>query len=507
MEKLFNLVKSLNGMEKRYFKLAVSAHESGGTNYMRLFDAIAQQKIYDDAALREELDGDPMLKRFDMSKNYLYKLVLNTLQNYHRQSSVEHELMNMLNRALILYDKLLYKPCYEILEKTRKLAVQYEYYEILLQALQLMIRVAMAEKKDIEFTDPLHREHAQALAKIERINQYKRLYHRLYTFFNKKGNDLRVHGLRAQYSAFLNSRLLLGKTKPEGYEQKNYFLLAKGLCHYCLGHSEKSYDYARQQMELIRSHPHRIKEDPETYVTALNSVIFYGSVLGKVEELETVFASLEKFLNDKPLLRHRIFIAYDNMMALYTSQGLFKEGLVFAERVKKELPDYEEHIFDSNKVSLYYDMFYIYFGSRKYQASLEWMNRLLNETGLKVREDIQLTARLTNLILHYELKNFDLLPYLLRRTYDYLNKRKQSDTIEKTLLRFMSKLLRIKTDRRKDMMQVFSEIKGGMQQLARKPAEARMLTEYFDYASWLESKIENRPFERIVQEKAASKNG
>jgi hypothetical protein len=506
MEKLYALVKSLNGMEKRYFRLAVSVHKEAGTkSYTRLFDTILAQKTYNEQEWRNALKGDSILNRFDMGKNYLYRLILNTLENYHRNSSVEQKLVHQLNRALILYNKMLYRGSSEILEKTRSLAARFEYHELHLQALQLIIRVAMAEKKERRFTDPIHQEHQEVLSRIKEINDYRKLYHRVYTFFAEKGNDLRVPGLRKSYIRFLGDPLLSDEARPEGYSEKNFYLLTRGLCFFCLGETGKSYKYTRQQLQLIHAYPERIKEDPEAYVTALNSLIFYGSVLGKVEELEKAFTELRNFLLSNPSLYQKIFIAYDNMMALCLTEGLFREGLKYADKVKEELPAYEEKVFASNKVSLYHDMFYIYFGCQKYEASLEWLNRLLNETTLSVREDIQVTARLTNLILHYELKNYDLLPYLLRRTYGFLSRRKRLNKLEKTLLQFVNKLLRVSGSDKREMRELFREIKAAMEKLTRKPDEAMILTEYFDYIGWLESKIENRSFEKIVREKAALK--
>jgi tetratricopeptide (TPR) repeat protein len=234
-------------------------------------------------------------------------------------------------------------------------------------------------------------------------------------------------------------------------------------------------------------------------------VIFYGSVLGKIHELEKVFERLHEFLLSNPANYHKIFIAYDNMLALHLTAGSFSEGLKYADKVNEEYELYEHKVFDSNKVSLYYDMFYIYFGCREYEASLEWLNRLLNETTLSVREDIQVTARLANVILHYELENYDLLPYLLRRTYSFLNKRKRLNRLEKTLLGFINKLLRVSSANKREIISLLGEIRTEMEKLTRNPKEAMILTEYFDYIGWLESKIENKPFEKIVREKALRK--
>jgi hypothetical protein len=190
-------------------------------------------------------------------------------------------------------------------------------------------------------------------------------------------------------------------------------------------------------------------------------------------------------------------------MALYLTAGLFREGLEYADMAREQLPVFERRLFASNKVSLYHDMFYIYFGCRKYEESLEWLNKLLNETTLGVREDIQVTARLTNLILHYELGNYDLLPYLLRRTYSFMLKRKRLHKLEKILLQFIGKLLRTNPLVKKEIIALFAEIKTALEKLIHNPDEAMVLTEYFDYISWLESKITGRSFERIVKEKRA----
>lgn len=489
-------------MEKRYFKLAVSVHkDSDSKTYMRLFNAISQQKIYDEAALKKELAGEKIITRFDMSKNYLYRLLLNTLQNYHRNSSVEQQLINMLNKAVILSDKMLYKSSLEILQKARQLAKKYEYYEMLLKIIQMMQRIALEERKDDRFIEQFQHEYEDAMQRIHKINEYHKLYHHLYAFFSKKGNDLRALGLRKQYSQFLKHPLLSDKQKPNGYEEKSYYYLARSLCYFCMGKADKSYYYTLQRLSLIKSRPEKIKEDPATYIVTLNSVIFYGSVLCKIKESQRAFDKLQKFLITYPARRHKLFIAYDNMMALYLTAGKFREGLFYANKTAAELPLYEDRIFPTNKVSLYHDMFYVYFGCREYEHSLKWLNKLLNETVLNAREDIQVTARLTNLILHYELRNFELLPYLIRRTYNFLRKRKRLHKLEKILLQFIVKLLRVNPQIKREITILFMEIKAALQEVTKDPSEAMVLTEYFDYISWLESKIKNRSFEKIVREK------
>jgi hypothetical protein len=104
--------------------------------------------------------------------------------------------------------------------------------------------------------------------------------------------------------------------------------------------------------------------------------------------------------------------------------------------------------------------------------------------------------------LHYELKHFDLLPYLIRRAYSFLYKRKRLHKLEKIFLNFLGRLLHVNPHVKKELISVFIEIKEALEQLTQDPNEAMVMTEYFDYISWLDSKINNRSFERIVRDKA-----
>jgi hypothetical protein len=60
----------------------------------------------------------------------------------------------------------------------------------------------------------------------------------------------------------------------------------------------------------------------------------------------------------------------------------------------------------------------------------------------------------------------------------------------------------VSSQNKREIIELFREIKAAMEELTRRPEDARILIEYFDYIGWLESKIENRPFEKIVRDKA-----
>ena len=120
-EDLFQLIKSLSQNEKRYFRIYASAHIlHGKNNYMRLFEAIARQKIYDEKYIKQKFSRERFVKQLSVVKNYLYNLILKSLRNYHSSTSANAVLVNMLRDIEILYDKGLFQEAQKRIKKARR---------------------------------------------------------------------------------------------------------------------------------------------------------------------------------------------------------------------------------------------------------------------------------------------------------------------------------------------------------------------------------------------------
>ena len=86
--KLYNLVKSLSGSEKRYFKIFVNSQGSKDNKYLQLFDAIDVQEEFDDELLKALVYGEEPIqsRKYSELKAYLYELILRSLQSYDEKS-------------------------------------------------------------------------------------------------------------------------------------------------------------------------------------------------------------------------------------------------------------------------------------------------------------------------------------------------------------------------------------------------------------------------------------
>ena len=134
---LFQLIKSLDQSEKRYFKVFATMHIKGSDDnkYVKLFDAIDNQDEYSESEIRKQFANEKFLNQLHVAKNYLYNTILKSLRLYYSEKSKLNELMDTLRDVQILYDKSLFRQCIKHLEKAKKIAYAYEKYAQILAIL------------------------------------------------------------------------------------------------------------------------------------------------------------------------------------------------------------------------------------------------------------------------------------------------------------------------------------------------------------------------------------
>jgi hypothetical protein len=110
-------------------------------------------------------------------------------------------------------------------------------------------------------------------------------------------------------------------------------------------------------------------------------------------------------------------------------------------------------------------------------------------------------ARLFNLVIHYELGNFDLLEYTIKSTVRYLQKRMRDFPVEKLIIEQFKKLIR--TQSAAEKRTIFQNFRDQLKIEIRRP-EDEVVLKYFDFNSWLDSKISGESFEELVQSSVKS---
>lgn len=498
--KLFRLVHSLSGSEKRYFKVFAKKTTSQTSNkYLVLFDAIDKQSSYDEGALKYLIYGKKDLKtrKFSELKKYLYELILKSLQAFDEKTSIDYQIKSMLNNVRVLAKRSLYPDCKEILQKAKKLAYQHEHFLSLLEILKWEKRLAYAESNIAFLNNNLEAiitEEDKILSQINDESKYWSVFFR-FLISLKKDAIARTDDKVKELNQYLNNPILKESYLPSTHRSAIIFHRIWGIYH----SSTRSYEaYHRTNTELIRlmeSKPHFLKEDPSEYISVINNQIFCCGMLHKYSEVHQL---LDKIQTVKPVTlddEYKIFVLYYlNKMVLYTESGEFDKGVALIAEREAQVPKFKKKLFNVNYYFLYS---YLNFGVENYDASLDWLNKLLDMPPKLVRQDLQSVARIMLLVIHYEMGNLMLLEYLLRSTYRYLKQRNRLYKFEQLILRFIRRSRRAFS--RVELTEEFITLKKDLEDIGKNHPSESAILRYFNFIAWLEAKIEKRTFAAVVK--------
>jgi tetratricopeptide (TPR) repeat protein len=500
--KLFNLIKSLSGSEKRYFKLFASNKKTDNTSkYLLLFDAIDLQEIFDDEKLKEIIYADEPIqsRKYSELKAYLYDLILKSLHGYDEKSSVDFKIKGMLHSVRVLYKRSHYEDCKEVLQKVKKLAYSYEHFTNILEVLNWEKQIAYASM-DIPFLDAdldrIDDEEKECLERLKNLSGYKNVFYKVLVNIRKNAL-LRSEEQRKILKKIIDNPLLKSVTLVKSHKAKLLYHRTYSLYYYAVLDHEKFYDSCKIVLTEMESKPKLLKEDVSEYISALSNFTLSCGLLEKYEEVRQ---NLAKFLKiktntlDDELKVHMEY--YGKAFSLSNFTGEFEQGLDILEKHFEGLKKFGEGSFQKGR--FYFQYFYIYFGIGDYDMALEYLNQWLNLPRSIERQDLQSLARILNLIVHFEMGNTMLLEYLFRSTYRFLRKRNRMYDFEKRVLTFIKDSNKIRTSR--ELREAFIKLKKDFEELSKVPSE-KVMFQYFDFIAWLESKTKNESFSSVVKKR------
>lgn len=497
--KLFNLVKSLSGPEKRYFKIFVNGQGGKDNKYLHLFDAIDTQEEFDeDALVAGVYGGEPIQSRkYSELKAYLYDLILKSLQSYDEKTSVGHRLKNMMQGVRVLFRRSLFEDCKGQLAKAKKLAYRYEQFNTVLEALEWEKKVAYAET-DIDFLDNelnrISEEEKRVLDQLRVAAEYRNLFFALLVSI-RKHTVIRREGQKQLLNDIMSSPLMQDYGLASSHTARVIYYRIFSIYHFAASDQQGFYSKNQELITLMESEPHMLQEDVSEYISALSNLIRSCGEMGRLAEMEE---NLEKLYNvtprslDDELKIHRQY--YQAKLSLCMLKGTFGEGLQILNRHLKERRRFEQSLFESH--TFYYIYFYITFGAGEYSQALDFLNQWLSLPSTVERQDLQSISRILNLMVHYELRNFELLESLIRSTYRFLKKRNELDDMERKTISLIKKL--VEAPSKKMLKEDFSRFKEQFEGLSQQAGTPRMYTNAV--VAWFESKVEGRGFSEIIRE-------
>ena len=498
-EKLFRIVKSLSGSEKRYFKIFINNKGGKDNKYRKLFDAIEEQELFNEEELQQVVYPKEQVesRKYSEMKGYLYDLILKSLQAYDEKSSVDYKLKGMLLSVRTLYKRSLFEDCKELLHKAKKIATKYEDFNSGLELLRWEKQIAYAET-DITYLDKelgrIEEEEKKLVEQIHNISEYRNMFFKVLISVRK---DATSGKRNSEKLSFIEEDTLMNDIeKAESYKAGMLYYRVLSLYYLATRNLKGFYETSGKLLSQIESKRYMIAEDASEYISALsNHVIASGSLkqFSEVEETLDKMKAIKANTFDDELKIYRQY--YLGKFRLYIDSGEFEKGFVELENHLKSKRKFDDNLF--RKDTFYIKYFSICFGANKYEEALHYLNEWLGMSKNIERKDLQSLARILNLIIHYEMDNTDLIESLLRSTYRFLTDKDFFAEFEKKFLSSFRVAIEIQS--RKELRAHWRNLSKEYERLEQEQNLPSFIR-WFPIKEWIDAQASGISFARIVKE-------
>ena len=500
---LFQLIKSLSKSEKGYFKKFSYLYTiEGEKNYLKLFDAIEKQQEYDEKKLLKLFQKEDFIKQFPRAKNYLYRLILKCLRLYHSERTIELELKELLEYIEILYHKQLYELYWKELKRAKKLAQENENFLSSLEIISWENKV-LQEEHDMEglkkLSDSASVDEQQIMKQYLNYREYEWIYLESFLKYYQKGS-IRHEEEMLNYKSLMRKAVMKNEQRALSTKAKIEFFQINAFYCFINANYIEAQQYIEQVIQLMEKSSF-FKDNPKKHLQYLHNLSLLYLSIKKYYKLPLLIHKMKDIAVSFERIKLMAFSCHSNIELLYLGfTGSFQEGIEYSRKLETEISKYKTKIDQKFLIQLYSQLAYLYMGAKRYSEALKWINKVINDQYERINSQLYSEAKIFNLIIHYEMKNMDLLEYIVRSTYRFLYQRKRLYQFENCIMNFIRNWNKLGNSEQ-EKTNAFKKLKENLIKISQNPHEKRAL-EYFDYISWLESKIEKRDFAEIVKEKA-----
>jgi hypothetical protein len=500
---LFQLIKSLEKSEKRNFKLYIKRNSSSeNLKSIQLFDAMDKMDDYDETQLLNK-NKNLLKQQLSNAKAHLYREILSSLRLIRQEENIDIQLHEQLDFARILYNKGLYLQSLRTLDRIKEMARSKNQLTFLLQILffEKTIESLHITRSMQDRADQLAGEMDEVNGRLEVISQLSNLSLELYSWYIRNG-VARNESDEVAVQEFFERNMPVDQSQCQGFYEKLYQY--QSFCWYAYIRQDflMYYRYTQKWVDLFEKEPYMLAVETSQYIKGMHNLLgAHFDLLNDLKFSETL-KQFEAF-SESDIVRNNVNNRIQTFVYLYISKinqhfidGTFSEGLGLVPYIEEKLKEYWIYLDRHRILVFYYKIACLYFGSGDYEATIDYLNKIIN-WKVDLRTDLQCYSRLLHLIAHYELGNFQLLEYLIKSVYRFMAKMGNLSRVEEEIFKFLRKSFNLSPERlRPDFERLLERLQG--YEKSRFETRAFM---YLDIISWLESKIRQVPVQDVIREK------
>ncbi len=503
---LTQLIQSLSKSERK--KLAVLIRKNGiesNNDYIVLYKIINKQPLIDLNEAKKTFFQKKPTSTFNTAVNYLLNVILTILSQLRTEQDSYYKLFHMLMNAKVLYEKSIYSECFQLISRIQCEAEKFENFSILLTAQRLELEYLLTlDFLDLSEQELLNKQLKikETMKKIQKINEHSFLYELLRHRTLHKGNVRSIKQKQELNDLVISEMSIVSSTGVENFETQKNHLLFQANYLICVGDYKSALNSFYELNSFFEKNMHLLSNPPIYYLNTLEGVLDNLRTIKKYEAMDYFICKLENLQNPSLYFKMQVkFIAFFYRTVPFIDGGKYTVAKQMLIDIKSELFSNINLLTPLRKFQLLLNSSIIYLGSNDLSTARKYITQITGEKD-NISKPLLRTTRLINLIIMYELHEFDFIDYEIRSLKREIKNSENAYQIEQILIKVLNYF--INNYPKKVDKKVCEKIELSLNSLYDNRFELQVLR-IFDFGAWIKSKICNQPLSQVFRREILSK--
>jgi hypothetical protein len=498
-DSLILLIKSMSKSEKKAF-ISRTGRSSFKPDYLFLYNLIIKQKNITATSLRLLFLEKHPKGSYDTAVKYLYKTLLDVLLELREEQDSYYNLFNKILKARVLFEKSLYEECFSLLHKIIAEAQKAENYFALYLAsrieLDYLLTLNLPEITEKTLLNK-HFKINETIRIIQKTNQQSSLYEMLKHRLIYKGK-VRTEKQKTELNDLVVSEMSLSASSNlENFEINKLHQLFQANYLITVGDNKSAVRSFHELNTLFENNTSLRANPPIYYLQNLEGVLESLRSIKKYDKMSYFVNQLKKI--DSPFTDFRANVTcliYLFELLPKLDQGDFSSCGPIMSQYFNTLNEKVHLLSLQRRVEFCLYSALVFFGIREYHKAHKLLNQIILLGNKYFNLPLYRTVRLVNLMVLYELHEFDLIKYETRSMKRDMHEFEKGYKIERCMLIFVNKKDMLVSAKKRE--EIWEKMETELE-LIRNDVYEQQVIRTFNFAAWIESKIRKIPLSEILQ--------
>jgi|GEM_PF-490682 len=499
---LWRLIQTLSSSEKLFFKRNFSSGQPATQRlYLKLFDAIAAQKKYNEAAIIEKFSPGLTKKNMAFQKHYLHRQLCDALLLYESQHNSGHDIYRQVQLVRLYRRKGLPDEAHHIWKKAVIHARQSESFALLNMLKTEFEKMVLYSSPHTKY-DELHSVFSNNLIPYDEYAEMitlRDIYTETLLLKRKAHYDIDDE-LKKKITRLLRRvNNCTPHTRSRSFWYGHYYRMNKATLLYLLGNISGSLQLLQDVLSDWRKNSSFISTHGEYYTELMYMINYAGILHGSYKYVADAFSDPLNDLIGEPVQRANFeAIKYLALNKIYNKTARYAEVKKLVSFMKSQYHTWEPMLNADLNRTANLSLAIASFALEQFGDALFFAKRGITYFKDGVREEHEAAAQILLLLTTYCLNNARLFDAQYRATYNYFYKRKKKHPFETALVQCLHRTFYMTDGKQKIVvyqkaLDVF--------ELHKDDVVQQMAFSIFNYPAWLMSKVQRISYRQYVEMK------